>query len=575
MIYFVAGIIWCAVWGIIVNKVIENKGYEESWFWWGFFFGIFALIAALAKPYAEEEDFEKPILLQREPIKRTETIANGVFADKVDICSAVHILSWEILKEEDSQPVLSVEFLNVSESTISAAMFSVVGFNAFGDKVSVNGGEPFDVIAQDISIMPGAHGTIQNVLPNADIRKADIAVKKICFSDGTVEENKVSRWIDTKQEPLPDRYLECVRRKNPQGQCYAVSQNDYWQCVCGFVNTGRVCRVCDMRKDRAFLFTRNAIENTYKEYLEVLAEEAKIVEERKIEVEKIAQEKENAQKKRKRKHITLAVTAVCIAVVTGIGIFVFNNAKKERQYKEEKQAISEQIKNGEYDSAFSVMISSDSYDELAEEYDEVLWEKQNELDKKFAANSWSYVLDADDMVYDEKAARDGFCYYELLTEEDSGSKRALYAISEDGEKINLYSRFCQTEDEYVSFYGLGYDSGEVDDYSTMWSRDWFFITVRDHDVFGTSTSQYAIKYNKERDMVFHAQVSEEVKSGCDYAKMKDGNILISSQEIGNIREAEEIKLFDVVKGKVKKITYHKLEKKYNGDIEGNILTMFK
>lgn len=76
-------------------------------------------------------------------------------------------------------------------------------------------------------------------------------------------------------------------------------------------------------------------------------------------------------------------------------------------------------------------------------------------------------------------------------------------------------------------------------------------------------------------MVFHAQVSEEVKSGCDYAKMKDGNILISSQEIGNIREAEEIKLFDVVKGKVKKITYHKLEKKYNGDIEGNILTMFK
>lgn len=202
MIYFVTGIIWCVVWGIVVNKVIENKGYEENWFWWGFFFEVFALIAALAKPYAEEEAFEKPILLQREPMKRTETIANGVFADKVDICSAVHILSWEILKEEDSQPVLSVEFLNVSESTISAAMFSVVGFNAFGDKVSVNGGESFEVMAQDILVMPGGHGTIQYALPNADIRKTDVAVKKICFSDGTIEENKVSRWIDTKQEPL-------------------------------------------------------------------------------------------------------------------------------------------------------------------------------------------------------------------------------------------------------------------------------------------------------------------------------------------------------------------------------------
>ena len=40
--FLLIGLIWCIIWGIVVNKVIENKGYQENWFWWGFFFWIFA-----------------------------------------------------------------------------------------------------------------------------------------------------------------------------------------------------------------------------------------------------------------------------------------------------------------------------------------------------------------------------------------------------------------------------------------------------------------------------------------------------------------------------------------------------
>lgn len=46
-------IIYCAqgaIWGWAVNKIVENKGYRENWFWWGFFFGVLALIVALTKP---------------------------------------------------------------------------------------------------------------------------------------------------------------------------------------------------------------------------------------------------------------------------------------------------------------------------------------------------------------------------------------------------------------------------------------------------------------------------------------------------------------------------------------------
>lgn len=53
MIIVVYLVIYCiqgSIWGWAVNKIIENKGYRENWFWWGFFFGIIALIVALTKP---------------------------------------------------------------------------------------------------------------------------------------------------------------------------------------------------------------------------------------------------------------------------------------------------------------------------------------------------------------------------------------------------------------------------------------------------------------------------------------------------------------------------------------------
>lgn len=41
------------IWGKVVNRIIENKGRTEDWFWWGFFFGVYALIAAALLPKHE------------------------------------------------------------------------------------------------------------------------------------------------------------------------------------------------------------------------------------------------------------------------------------------------------------------------------------------------------------------------------------------------------------------------------------------------------------------------------------------------------------------------------------------
>lgn len=50
MLFLVIFIIQAIIFGFATQTVIDNKGYDETWFWWGFFFGIIALIVACAKP---------------------------------------------------------------------------------------------------------------------------------------------------------------------------------------------------------------------------------------------------------------------------------------------------------------------------------------------------------------------------------------------------------------------------------------------------------------------------------------------------------------------------------------------
>ncbi len=50
IIYLIAYCVRGIIWGWAVKKIVENKGYNENWFWWGFFFGILALLVALTKP---------------------------------------------------------------------------------------------------------------------------------------------------------------------------------------------------------------------------------------------------------------------------------------------------------------------------------------------------------------------------------------------------------------------------------------------------------------------------------------------------------------------------------------------
>lgn len=50
MLWFIGAIVRGIIWGCIINAVIRGKGYDENWFWWGFFFGWIPLLIACFKP---------------------------------------------------------------------------------------------------------------------------------------------------------------------------------------------------------------------------------------------------------------------------------------------------------------------------------------------------------------------------------------------------------------------------------------------------------------------------------------------------------------------------------------------
>lgn len=50
LIYFLVLAIRGCIFGVATQRIIDNRGFEENWFWWGFFFGISAMLVAISKP---------------------------------------------------------------------------------------------------------------------------------------------------------------------------------------------------------------------------------------------------------------------------------------------------------------------------------------------------------------------------------------------------------------------------------------------------------------------------------------------------------------------------------------------
>ena len=63
-----------SVFGIATQNIIDNKGYDEKWFWWGFFFGFLAVLVALSKPENHAYQSSNPTWMQPSSNTRDEDV---------------------------------------------------------------------------------------------------------------------------------------------------------------------------------------------------------------------------------------------------------------------------------------------------------------------------------------------------------------------------------------------------------------------------------------------------------------------------------------------------------------------
>ena len=74
LIYLIIIGIVGSVFGIATQNIIDNKGYDENWFWWGFFFGFLAVLVALSKPENHAYQSSTPTWMQSSSNTRDEDV---------------------------------------------------------------------------------------------------------------------------------------------------------------------------------------------------------------------------------------------------------------------------------------------------------------------------------------------------------------------------------------------------------------------------------------------------------------------------------------------------------------------
>ncbi len=124
VLYFIFGTLFCILWGVVTREILYNKGYSDNWFWWGFFFGIFALLVAFSKPQVDKSIAEKEAREKNEQLEKKLLNSGGWKCKK---CGKIHpsytgTCGCGVTKENNKEMKDNVELRPNSDSNFSEIM---------------------------------------------------------------------------------------------------------------------------------------------------------------------------------------------------------------------------------------------------------------------------------------------------------------------------------------------------------------------------------------------------------------------------------------------------------------------
>lgn len=386
MIGLIGTIIWGIVWGTVTNKVLRNKGYEENWFWWGFFFAFIPLIIACTKPpkynYSTQNSMDTNVH-NTAPVQVKPSYSTVVqnrskkIPEKIDINSLVNIKEYEILRGSDESVLLKIHMKNVGSHAISALKIQVSGNNAFKEPVTFDGKSYFEVLLQDLHFNTGSEITHQLELKEnqKDVRYFEFWVSQICCSNGEIIKCDQPSYIQTCQEVVDLKYLSYIQKTLKDANYYMIEYPKGWQCICGNVNIGEKCLNCNLKHENVMKFRKDSIEQSFVEYQKLQEEEElkrrKAEEERKKreaeEAERARLEKEAREEEEKRKKEKTKKIVIILSIVVAAALLVAVIAKKVIIPSMKYSNAVEMIENGNYEEAYTVLKELGDYKDSSEQ----------------------------------------------------------------------------------------------------------------------------------------------------------------------------------------------------------------
>lgn len=344
--YLIGIIIWGTIWGFVTKKVIENKGYEENWFWWGFFFGFIALIVACTKPQKYNYPINNNINdgQQATITPSYETVvqnSSNRIPEEVDVNSVIDIKEYEILRGSNGSILLKIRMKNIGNQNIKALKLHISGKNSFMEKISFGSKEYFEVLIQDLNFATGVEITHQIELAGEqkEARHFEFWVSQICFSNDSIINCEQPFYVQTCQEPVDLKYLSYLKSTCKMANYYMIEYPKAWQCICGYVNIGDKCSNCGLMIHNAVKFRKDTIEKNYIEYKRLKDEEEC---RRKEEERRIAQEKETERiKQSKIKRIRKTILILLVVIVSALVGYnkVYLPAKQAEFYSKSEEYI--------------------------------------------------------------------------------------------------------------------------------------------------------------------------------------------------------------------------------------------
>lgn len=237
----------------------------------------------------------------------------------IDVNAHIENISCEV-SMNNSVPVATVSFSNLSYGDITAIKFNAKGYNSFGDVVCINGKENFFLIIQDVFIKKNSESLEHTItLPSLEIRKVEIEESQICFSDGKVVSYEGKKEFEVELEVFDDNeQIKALHKLYNDKMIYKIKELEMgWMCSCGRYNDKdeEKCGYCDINKNiLVYLCSEEGREKIINDY-------RLIIEDEEIKAKEANEKKKEERKKRRKKNIVIAVcTIIVISIFTYLGM---------------------------------------------------------------------------------------------------------------------------------------------------------------------------------------------------------------------------------------------------------------